>query len=144
MAQGSYKNSSNSFLMLLSLTAVFFMSLYYLNANGILSLGARAARGEKVETGTLVLSTQSTCNKGTHALVKESGKCTSIVISGVDGLLGSRVRATGVYKNNILYASEVVDLGNSNSPVVVVSPRPSNFPYPSVEPRKASPKPNAY
>lgn len=133
MAKVSGKNSTNSFLMTLSLSAVFMLSLYFLNEKGIFNLGSRAARGEKVETGMLVLATQSTCNQGSHALVKESGNCVSAVASNVEFLLNQQVRAKGMNRNGVFYISEIYALGSENANPEV-SMGPSQRPNPTVRP----------
>lgn len=119
MAKLSRPKSS---LFTLSLVAVLLLSVYVATGYNF-NLGSRAARGQTVENGTLVLAAQSGCNLGNYALVGSSGECNSVVARNVDNMLNSRVKVVGVLRDGVLYAESVTLLSKGDSPTVTSTPR---------------------
>lgn len=60
MAKFSEKNSNNSFLLLLSLFAVFMFSLYFLNKGGVFNTSSKASYAKNYPKVTLAPSPSPT------------------------------------------------------------------------------------
>lgn len=117
-----YKTPKNA-IFTLSLIAGLLLSVYVITDNYKFNLGSKAARGNVVENGTLVLPTESRCNLGNYALISSSGQCNSVVARTVDNMLGSRVKVVGVLRGDILYAESVTFLSKDTFVSPTSTPR---------------------
>lgn len=131
MAFRKLNKTSKGALFTLSLVAVLLLSVYVATGYNF-NLGSYAFRSRYTATGTLVYASDSKCNLGTHAIIRSTGKCLSVVTSTADRFIGSQVRAEGEYRNNILYATRIDPVRGVEIPVVTGRPdgRPTVAPRP--------------